>query len=225
MNPLNGTANPERMFGIIPVDELLRLTQIPVVITKVAFEFSDWVVRCCRENKLQRFRKESNVLKNMPEYFINAMLDKDDNPIPSLSEMEHIKKEKTISETIHRTFMQNIQTNLYLLHRTIKSECKKQFPDIFQYELLTHITAAIFLLDRAREYEKMAQERIDKAVGESRVTARNRFNKEARDTLVSMCGRYQLQRTDLINAALDAIIIKANQIDFTNEYNMNDVLS
>ena len=181
------------------VDEAFKMAYLPVILTKSAFDYADFVRRICSEKRLS-FNKPCRELRQAVEewnrhYLYTVRLESQD------------KLQAKVE-----SFFDEADNSLQAMWYTIKNQLAKQFPQVENYDLLANIYMAVILLDYVRKVETAIGHEIHRRTGAPYVTMVSPECRRARRALMDIAGAYRMDNTDLLRTAIRALALKADKM-------------
>lgn len=190
-----GEIRIEDMLEQFSVEEAVRIAYIPIILTKAAFQFADFIRRQCVEQRLA-YVKESRAIRQ-------ALHDYERETLGQVNAGVMDTLEKQVGH-----FFEEAGTNVQTLWYVVNSELKKRYPELSSYDLLTNIYVCVSILDYVRRFESSADHIIRQRTGMPYASVQNCQSADIRNACLSIADRYKVERTDMINLAIRVIALK-----------------
>lgn len=181
------------------LNEAFRMAYLPVILTKSAFDYADFVRRICSEKRLQ-FNKQCREIRQAAD-------DWDRRYLYSI----RLESQEKLQGKVY-AFIDEAENSLQALWYTIKNQLAKQYPEVDNYDLLANIYMAVILLDYVRKFEAVAGMEIHRRTGAPYVTMVSPECIRIRRALMDIAGAYKMDSTDTLRIAIRALALKADKM-------------
>lgn len=185
------------MINKFPVEEAVRIAYIPIILTKAAFQFAEFIAKQCAEYRLP-YKKETRLIKQ-------SIYDYERETLGQVK----IDVLETLENQVGHFFDEagdNVQTLWYV----INAELKKRYPKLENYDLLTNVYVCVSILEYVRCFEAAADHTIQERTSMPYVSIANRQSVDVRNACLSIADKYKIQQTEMIHLAIRVI---ANKVD------------
>lgn len=187
------------MMKKFSLKEAIKIAYVPIILTKAAFQFADFIRRQCIENRLP-YQKESRIIKQSLQDYERETLGQVNTEV-----METLEKQVDY-------FFEEASSNVQTLWYVVNSELKKKYPELSSYDLLTNIYVCISILDYVRKFESSADYIIRQRTSIPYASVQNKQSIDVRNACLTIADRYKVQKTNMINLAMRTIAIKIDKI-------------
>lgn len=181
------------------LNEAFRMAYLPVILTKSAFDYADFVCRICSEKRLS-FNKPCREIRQAVEDW--------NRRYAYTVRMESQDKLQAKVES----FFDEADNSLQAMWYTIKNQLAKQYPEVTNYDLLANIYMAVILLDYVRKFEAVAGMEIHRRTGAPYVAMVSPECVRIRRALMGIAGAYKMDNTDTLRIAIRALALKADKM-------------
>lgn len=187
----------EDMLDKFSVEEAVRIAYIPIILTKAAFQFADFIRRQCIEGRLP-YQKESRIIRQSLHDYERETLGQVNTEV-----METLEKQVGY-------FFEEAGDNVQTLWYVVNGELKKRYPELSGYDLLTNVYVCVSLLDYVRRFESSADHIIRQRTGLPYASVQNRQSTDVRNACLSIADKYRVKRTEMIDLAIRVIALKVD---------------
>lgn len=183
----------------LPIETATKIVYIPVIISRAAFEYADFVCRLCAEKRLD-FKKQTRIIKEQVveyEWKTVGLIGKD--------------IQKFLDESVD-SFFEEAHDHIGKLQMAVQQEMKKQWPELTDYNLLLNLYMCIILIDFVRKFERASSKVIQNATQNPYVAIENEQLIHIRTACMDIAGKYKLPNTDMIRLGLKILAINIDKM-------------
>lgn len=183
----------------LPIETATKIVYIPVIISRAAFEYADFVCRLCAEKRLD-FKKQTRIIKEQVveyEWKTVGLIGKD--------------IQKFLDESVD-SFFEEAHDHIGKLQMAVQQEMKKQWPELTDYNLLLNLYMCIILIDFVRKFERASSKVIKNATQNPYVAIENEQLIHIRTACMGIAGKYKLPNTDMIRLGLKILAINIDKM-------------
>lgn len=183
----------------LPIETATKIVYIPVIISRAAFEYADFVCRLCAEKRLD-FKKQTRIIKEQVveyEWKTVGLIGKD--------------IQKFLDESVD-SFFEEAHDHIGKLQMAVQQEMKKQWPELTDYNLLLNLYMCIILIDFVRKFERASSKVIQNATQNPYVAIENKQLIHIRTACMDIAGKYKLPNTDMIRLGLKILAINIDKM-------------
>lgn len=183
----------------LPIETATKIVYIPVIISRAAFEYADFVCRLCAEKRLD-FKRQTRIIKEQVveyEWKTVGLIGKD--------------IQKFLDESVD-SFFEEAHDHIGKLQMAVQQEMKKQWPELTDYNLLLNLYMCIILIDFVRKFERASSKVIQNATQNPYVAIENEQLIHIRTACMDIAGKYKLPNTDMIRLGLKILAINIDKM-------------
>lgn len=191
--------SPSDLLDNIPVETVTKIVYIPIIVSRAAFEYADFVCRLCAEKRLD-FKRQTRIIKEQ------------------IAEYER----KTIGLVGHDiqefldgsvdSFFDEAHNHIEKLQMAVQQEMKKQWPELTDYNLLLNLYMCVILIDFVRMFERASSKVIQQATQNPYVAIENDNLLDVRKACMDMAGKYRLPDTDMIRLGVKILAMNIDKM-------------
>lgn len=187
----------EDMLSKFSTEEAVKIAYIPIILTKAAFQFADFVRRQCVEGRLPYMKESRTIKQSIHDY-----------------ERETLGQVKTeVMETLEMQvgyFFEEAGNNVQTLWYVVNSELKKRYPELEDYNLLTNVYVCVSILDYVRRFELSADHIIQQRTSMPYASVQNRQSADIYNACLSIADKYKVVNTEMIKLAMRVIAVRVD---------------
>lgn len=178
-------------------EEALRIAYIPIILSKAAFEYAQFVTRMCAELRLP-FKQQVRVIKqSIAEYKRTEI----GNIRPELLERLEMQVE---------CFFEQADDDVDNLWSIIRQELVSKYSELPHISLFVNIYVCVSLLDYVCQFEESANQIIQKRTNTPYSNYTNVHCIHIRNACLAIAEKYKITKTDIIKTGIRSI---ANKVD------------
>lgn len=186
---------------VFTLEESLRMAYIPLLLTRIAFRFTEDVCRQCVAHKLPH-KKETRVIREAMNSYISS----------TLGDSVSIETLQTLEKKTELLFLK-AKDDITTLWFSVNQELKRTYPELdSEYPFLTDLYCAVSLLYYVREFEFKSDEEVKRRTGLPFSSFNVKEPGNVMKALLDIAGVYAIKQTKTIELAACIISRKVDVI-------------
>lgn len=183
----------------LPIETATKIVYIPIIISRAAFEYADFVCRLCAEKRLD-FNKQTRIIKEQVVEYERKTVGLIGKDI-----------QKFLDESVD-SFFEEAHDHIGKLQMAVQQEMKKQWPELTEYSLLLNLYMCIILIDFVRKFERASSKVIQNATQNPYVAIENENLLHIRKACIDIAGKYKLPNTDMIRLGVKILAMNIDKM-------------